>query len=140
MPRRKHDTPCPFGLSGARDDTATVDPVGFDVAARTVSKKAGPEGVVGIRLFTAHRGHGEVGVPAACRLSVARRGFPGVQPGRSWERPWREYHPDGVNRGILPDAGGEPGIVVEDRGRRLEENGATPGVGAGDPRGAAPRV
>jgi len=35
-------------------------------------RKPGPEGVVGIRLFTAHRGHGEIGVPCTHRVSAAR--------------------------------------------------------------------
>ena len=79
--------PCPLGISGPRDDVATVDPAGFDAAVRAVSKETGAEGVVGIRLFTAHRGHGEIGVPRACRLSGARRGLPGVSPGKEGEGP-----------------------------------------------------
>ena len=47
-----------------------MDPVGFEVAARTVSKETGAEGVVGIRLFTAHRRHREVGVSGARRVPV----------------------------------------------------------------------
>jgi len=117
-----------------------VDPVGGETSARTVSEGTGAERVVGIRLFTSHPGHGEIGVPGACRLPVARRGFPGIPPGQRGKRRRGKDGAGRIGRRIRTAAGGEPDAAFERRGRRFETHGTAPGVGNGHPRGDDPPV